>query len=268
MKNDIDCYTPIQKLIDHAASVIGLRICYHDRMGNSGLAWQYRRHLHPACSKAREGKAAMRCVEYDAHEVHQEVKNQPEGRIHVCPYGLTEIAVPVFVSSLFAGVLFAGPCWNNSFTPCPYVALIYVSENKWLEERRTMLCAVASQMGWMIQRNDNMKLPESSRKQTVIEYLRKNMHKQITVNQLAAELSLSPSRTSHVVNQLFNMSLPNLINSMRLQQASYWLLTTELTIGEISTHFGYYDQNYFTRIFTKKFNMSPSAYRKKYPFEV
>jgi AraC-like DNA-binding protein len=266
MSQSIENYSQFQKLMDHASQVLGLRICYHDRQHNSRLPLRYRRHWHPACLKARSGKKPILCVEFDVVEVHDALKNQPDGRIHVCPYGLTEIVAPVFVDREFAGVLFAGPCWSGE-APSPYPELVHV-EKEWLEKRLTLLQAVSAKFSSLIQIKDTLIHPNQTRRNQIIDYLRKKQHSHVGVSQLASHLFLSPSRTSHIVNNLFEMSLPNLINAMKLKQSTYWLSATELSIGEIAERSGYKDQNYYTRLFSKKYRLTPTEYRRRYPFDV
>jgi AraC-like DNA-binding protein len=151
--------------------------------------------------------------------------------------------------------------------PPPYSELFSPDNYLWLEERRTMLQAVSSKLSSLIQFKEKIVNPNPSRKNRIIDFLKKNQNKKITMSQLASELSLSPSRTSHVINSLFNMSLPNLVNALKLEQAAHLLSATELSVGEIAECSGFSDQNYFSRLFSKKHGISPMAYRQRYPFE-
>lgn len=259
MKHD----NPIQTVIDHASSVIGLRICFHDDLGLAQLPVSYCRHEHPACLRARKNDKARRCIDFDCAETHGALRKNSEGRIHTCPYGLTEIAVPVSVGNVFAGALFAGPCWTQD-KACPYSNLIVPKSEEWLEERRTMLLAVSARISMLLTMNNDMLQTDVSRKMIIIDYLGRNLAKTVSVDDMAAKLSLSPSRTSYVVKKIFNMSLPNLHNMMKLNQAVHYLVTSDLTIGEIAERSGFEDPNYFSRVFRKRYEISPIAYRKKY----
>jgi AraC-like DNA-binding protein len=262
MTQRIEKISPIQQLLEAASAVIGLSVCYHDRLHNSGLPLNSCKHLHPACLKVKN----RFCLEFDAFETHQALRYQPDGRIHVCPHGFTEIAIPVFIETQFAGVLFAGPCWMGKVPP-PYPELYSPDNKSWLEERRTMLQAVSSKLCLLIQFKEKILNPNPSRKIKIIDFLKKNQNKKVTMSQLASELSLSSSRASHLVNSLFNMSLPNLVNALKLEQAEHLLSATELPVGEIAESLGFNDQNYFSRLFSKKHGISPMAYRQRYPFE-
>lgn len=48
---------------------------------------------------------------------------------------------------------------------------------------------------------------------------------------------------------------------VRLEKAKFLLLTTNDTIDSIARKVGYSGGNYFSRLFTKRFNIKPSKYR-------
>ena len=58
------------------------------------------------------------------------------------------------------------------------------------------------------------------------------------------------------------MSIHAYINNLVLSEAMMLLMDTNMSVFAISKKFGFCDQFYFTRIFTKKFGVSPLQYRK------
>ena len=54
------------------------------------------------------------------------------------------------------------------------------------------------------------------------------------------------------------------LNEYRLTMASRLLLSSESSILDIAAEVGFDNLSYFNRIFKKRFEMTPSAYRKKY----
>lgn len=256
----------IKRLLDHGARVLGLRLCYHDRRNSSGLPKALRMHLHRGCQVVRKGKDSRRCIEFCANIVHRELETRPEGRIHVCPFGLTEIAVPVAVMNGFAGVLFAGPCWFGK-GPCPSPTLPQPKKRSWLEERHTMLRAIAAQLSALLNRKEAWQRSTPTKKEQILRYISSHLNEPIRIADLAKALSLSVSRTSHLVNQLFGESLPNLVNAMKLEQSTHWLSASDLSVGEIALFLGFRDQNYFARLFARKYGIPPTEYRRTHPFE-
>ncbi|MHC4886857.1 MAG: helix-turn-helix domain-containing protein, partial [Planctomycetota bacterium] len=58
--------------------------------------------------------------------------------------------------------------------------------------------------------------------------------KPVCIAELAAALSLSPSRIGHQVAELFGMSFPKLVNQVRLEQATLSLRAEDVPVGEIA----------------------------------
>ena len=59
-----------------------------------------------------------------------------------------------------------------------------------------------------------------------------------------------------------NLSPLAYLKQLRLQQAKELLNNSNLSIGEIALSVGYQDADYFTRVFTQHYQLTPSAYRK------
>ena len=57
-------------------------------------------------------------------------------------------------------------------------------------------------------------------------------------------------------------SLPQFISELRLQYASKLLITTDLSIGQIMAKAGFSNASVFSRYFSRKFQISPSQYRR------
>ncbi len=52
-----------------------------------------------------------------------------------------------------------------------------------------------------------------------------------------------------------------LVRDVRLKKACYLLRTTNMRIGDISSHVGYPNLEHFVRVFRKEYNLTPSEYR-------
>jgi len=62
------------------------------------------------------------------------------------------------------------------------------------------------------------------------------------------------------IKKILNLSTSEFINTIRLNEAIKLLNSTNLTVAEISFKTGFKDPNYFSRIFKKTYNVSPSKY--------
>lgn len=96
----------------------------------------------------------------------------------------------------------------------------------------------------------------------IIHYLKKNYTLDITSETLCAEFQCSRSHLSRLFNQQMKLSIREYINSLRIESAKILLRDTKLEIADIAISVGFSEPNYFTSVFKKYVNLTPSAYRK------
>ena len=85
----------------------------------------------------------------------------------------------------------------------------------------------------------------------------------LTPNLISFEIGMSRTNLYRKLKALTNLSLTFFIRRVRLQKASDLLLNTKKSISEISYAVGFSDPKYFSRVFTKEFDISPSEFRKR-----
>jgi AraC-like DNA-binding protein len=107
----------------------------------------------------------------------------------------------------------------------------------------------------------------SSRKEMIFEqackYIQENYKKQISLEDVALSLRISPFYLSHIFNQKSNFSFNGYLNNTRLDKALQLLKDNKVNISEVSYAVGYDDNHYFSRIFKKKFGITPSHARSQ-----
>lgn len=252
----------IIKLLEASARVADLSICLHDGIYKFELPLEWSTHSGRFC-RAVKAKHLQECVDFDMFEVHNAIAADPAGRIHVCPFGITEIAVPIFLGHVLAGVLFASSRSQQKTSSEKYKLQI-VPSRAWFEDRRMMLQMLAKQLGALLHGESKDVLEEYKRRNDIFNFLLSRIYESTSLKMLANHINLSPTRTGHVVKDIFKMTLPQLNNSIKLQEALRMLLTTDLRINEISYRLKYSEQSYFSRIFKEKYSVTPLNFQKKY----
>ena len=81
-------------------------------------------------------------------------------------------------------------------------------------------------------------------------------------NAISAEFALNSSYVSSLFKRETGSTLTNFVNNKRIEHAIYLLNTTKLPIQDIAVQCGITDVNYFTKLFKKIKNMTPSQYRE------
>jgi DNA-binding response OmpR family regulator/two-component sensor histidine kinase len=98
-----------------------------------------------------------------------------------------------------------------------------------------------------------------------IEKVRSQIEKSISdsrfgIEELAAEMSMSPSQLLRKLKALTNLTTVELIREYRLQKAAWLLSRKSGSVSEIAYQTGFESLPYFTKVFQKKYNTLPSEY--------
>lgn len=96
----------------------------------------------------------------------------------------------------------------------------------------------------------------------VTAYIDSHYHEDIKVEDLARIEKYSVSRLSHIFSQSRGMSIGAYVKQVRMDVARDLLANTSMQIGDVASHVGYIDADYFSRIFTRSCGKSPREYRK------
>jgi AraC family transcriptional regulator, arabinose operon regulatory protein len=96
-----------------------------------------------------------------------------------------------------------------------------------------------------------------------IHYLEKNLHKKLTLQQIAKEAGFSPTYFTTVFRKHTNYSPLSYFSHLKILKACEMLDYTRLKVKEVSYRLGYTDPYYFTREFKNKMGMSPRQYRNR-----
>ncbi len=98
---------------------------------------------------------------------------------------------------------------------------------------------------------------------TVLRYIEEN-YKEGTLTELAELMNQSVTGLSRFIKKNSDMNFQQLLQQKRLNQASFLLTTTRLTVEEIILAVGYDNTSYFHRIFRERYGMTPKKYRDEW----
>ena len=98
--------------------------------------------------------------------------------------------------------------------------------------------------------------------QNIINYISFNLTADLSLNALSEEFMLNSSYLSTLFKKETGVPLTNFVNNKRIEHAIYLLNTTQSAIQDIAAQCGINDVNYFTKLFKKLKNMTPTQYRE------
>lgn len=232
-------------LLAAARRVTGLHVILRDLSGRSGLAPEWRYHNGTACVRARRGRTATAagCADFCAGTVLRELAAADGGRVHTCPFGLREIAVPVHSRERFLGVLYAGPCRGGA---------------QGVDDRRLLLEALAQRIAVLL---DDAAVVGDVREARIVAWIEAGLARPLALTALAAHLRLSPSRCGHQLKELFGLTFPALVRRSRMQAAARLLIPNGESVAAVARRVGYRDPERFARHFRAQHGCTPSVWR-------
>ncbi len=97
----------------------------------------------------------------------------------------------------------------------------------------------------------------------IAEYISLRFTEEITLKQMAYDMGYSYKYMSALINKLFDMSLPEVLNRYRVSNACTLLINTEKSITEISMSCGFGSIRNFNRTFKRITGSAPKEYRDR-----
>lgn len=103
---------------------------------------------------------------------------------------------------------------------------------------------------------------ESDILQSMISYIKENVEKPIQISDLVEEFSLSRSSIQKYFRKYTNETPKEHINTIKLEYSKELIRNSQMNLTEISKAVGYGSSQYFSRVFSEKYGLSPSSYAK------
>lgn len=96
----------------------------------------------------------------------------------------------------------------------------------------------------------------------VIDYVHFNLENDLSLTSLATFHNMSTSNLANRFKNEMDVTVSDYVNKERIKEACYYLKHSTLNLADIGLTIGFLNQNYFSRMFKKYMNQSPSQYRK------
>jgi AraC-like DNA-binding protein len=113
-------------------------------------------------------------------------------------------------------------------------------------------------------RHKRMSQPQLKKQQLyndIVDYIRWNRFEQLQVSHIADHFGYNAKYISQMFAKISGISLKRFILQQKMDEASFLLTDTNMTITEIALQLGYYDSHHFMKSFKQITNLTPSSYR-------
>ena len=214
-------------------------------------------HTTSFCARIKRKQEVM-CRICDSRRLYPALQEIRAPYARTCHAGADEVIAPIYLNQGLAGVIFLG---QFRFFPEAKLDLPPVSVERlpFLLAQADMLASLVAQLARRITPRD-----PSDRVRHIESFIDGHLSLDPSVGDLATQLGLSVSRTSHLVKELTGLSFRQLKESRKLEVANDLLVHSDMQIADVAMRVGVNDSDYFSRYYRKKTGLTPTAYREQF----
>jgi len=267
--NQKDIQKEIRQVLASFEQATGLYICVRTLSslwrehptGDWVVPPMYGGHRSDFCAriKDRHLEGCMRC---DVRDLYHDCKPDARDLVRTCHAGANEVLIPIWHHDSLAAVIFVGQ-FRESDRRGPTELPILQPER--LKTIRNLCVPLQSYLASLLAKlEERHRTGAAGRRGDVERFLLARLCDDPSLGELAEHLSLSPSRTSHLVRELTSQSFRQLKERYRLETARDLLARTNAKIADIADQIGFADSDYFCRYFKRKTGMTPTSYRSRH----
>lgn len=251
----------------------GIRISIHDAEFNE--IYSYPKDSTPFCHCVQQdGHVLNECLTSDSFAFNK-VKESGKVYVYKCRFGLIEAVAPIYHFGTLAGYIMMGQIREATDTSYSYIlskAKDVVGTARAAKEITNTICPIErglidsyinimtvlaeylTSTNHLFSHND--KLP-----QLVREYINKNYASKISLSTLSLKFGCCNATLTKTFKKEYGTSIMAYLSTVRLKKAEKMITKSRKSFKEIANECGFYDQNYFSKAFTKAYGLSPKEYR-------
>lgn len=95
-----------------------------------------------------------------------------------------------------------------------------------------------------------------------VDYIKRNYMNKITLEDMAANVYLSPSYFSRIFKEEMKTNFNSYLNRIRIEMSKKLLADDSVVLVDVSNLVGYEDQSYFSKVFKKLTGVTPGKFRE------
>lgn len=255
-------------------NLTGARISIHDTDFSEIAA--YPESLSPFCEQVQKNREVKKMCEAADRKAFSTVRESGEKYSYKCHCGLIETVAPIYHYGVLSGYFMMGQIsdsrvdsvreiarlssafFDSRETLWNYVRLIPEVDTKTLQSGINIMHIISEYLS-----ETHRVAPKSQELATgILHYIHRNYQKDLSVERLCEVFECSRTTLMNTFKKKYGVTLGRYINNYRLEQAEELLLKSDKSIKEITALCGFSEQNYFSKVFLKKYGVAPTQYRK------
>lgn len=263
------------EILKNLSVISGFRICVYNTKWEELCAWPEEKT--PFCSLIQEHPEGLKYCNRCDRTAFKKVEETGEVYLYRCHFGLYEAVAPLYHLGMLSGYLMMGQTLDTSkisrrfvqSQASPYApdtaALKKAVETIPIRSKEQILSCISIMdiCAAYITLKDHLKSPYTNLPQRVMEYLHQNYASDLSIDGLCEIFYCSRATLTRSFKQAFGSSVHEALTAIRLDNSLELLKRPELSIESIAVSCGFYDQNYYTKVFKKYYQTTPGRWRAK-----
>lgn len=266
----------INSILKNFYNISGIRISIHDNEFNE--IYSYPGDASYFCKTLQSDAAILADCKNNDKIAFDEVKKTGKVYVYKCRCGLYEAVAPLYHFGILSGYLMMGQIRDNQDGSLEYIikksTQILKSSEKAKEIAETVksidrdliysYISIMTVLAEYITSENKLFSYSDQLPQLIMDYIHNNFPSKITLSILSQKFGCCNSTLAKCFKKEYGISIMGYICKLRLEKSEEMLRKTRKSLKEISFECGFYDQNYFSKTFTKQYGCSPSDYRAKH----
>ncbi len=291
-------YSVLSGYLTQITADFGISICINDFTGFTFLDRElaellqpFMIHSNPYCMMIKSDKLLWSKCQKMKKPIAEKCRLKKSTFYGICHAGVEEYITPILCNGLLVGTLNAGVFRSHSKTGERLINKISLSShlNKSIMldmynlslsadmpglEKINNLLSIAAEYIARIFYDFSLCYPElmnnvryNSSEDNILghtlEYIKRNYRNEISVSDISRYCHCSVSYINHIFKRKMKINIKLYINRLRVEDAKAYLTGTGLPVKIISSNVGFYDSNYFTKVFSEICGVPPIQFRKE-----
>ncbi len=266
----------IHSILKDFYKISGSRISIHDSEFNE--IYSYPSEASLFCKSLQSNNVILAECKANDRFAFNELKKTGQVYVYKCHCGLYEAVAPLYHYGVLSGYLMLGQIRDNEEGTLEYITkkandilkspdkAAELSDNIKVINRDSIYSYIniMTVLAEYITESNRLFSYSDQLPQLIMDYIHNNLSSKITLSILSQKFGCCNSTLANSFKKEYNLSIMAYICKLRLEKSEEMLRKTRKSLKEISFDCGFYDQNYFSKAFAKRYGCSPSEYRAKY----
>lgn len=270
-------YHALLPVLRELHNISGFRISVHDTEFTEVAA--YPAEQTPFCGLIKGNKQACEACHKSDRIAFERVRETRQVYLYQCSFGLYDAVAPLYSFGQLSGYLMMGQTLDNTMngrdfayrSAAPYfpeqqkeqvteaVSKIHIRAKENILSCISIMGICAEYITLTNRLNTTGRdLAHETRR-----YIKESFAERLSIDMLCSRFFCSRATLMNTFKKRYKQSINEYITAVRIEHARILLEKTDLPVCSIAEQCGFSDQNYFSKVFARAQQDTPTAYRKK-----